>query len=68
MRDSHSSKEEKTTLLVNFKLHRDVIKVLDKLSGSGLYKTRVDVVLSALRRYEPFQEMWKKEIIDKAED
>ena len=42
-------KEEKATMLVNFKLHRKVVKVLDRLVESGLYKTRVDVVLSALR-------------------
>jgi Arc/MetJ-type ribon-helix-helix transcriptional regulator len=52
---------EKATLLVNFKLHRNVVKVLDRLVDSGLYKTRVDVVLSALRIYKPFQEMWKTE-------
>jgi len=56
------SKETKATTLVNFKLHRDVVKTLDRLVESGLYKTRVDVVLSALRIYEPFQEMWKKEV------
>ena len=50
---------EKSTLLVNFKLHRDVVTVLDQLVDSGLYKTRVDVVLSALRIYKPFREMWK---------
>jgi Arc/MetJ-type ribon-helix-helix transcriptional regulator len=55
-------KEEKSTLLVNFKLHRDVVKILDRLVESGLYKTRVDVVLSALRVYEPFQKVWKKEV------
>jgi Arc/MetJ-type ribon-helix-helix transcriptional regulator len=53
---------EKATLLVNFKLHRNVVKVLDRLVDSGLYKTRVDVVLSALRVYRPFQEMWKTEM------
>jgi len=57
-------KEEKAVLLVNFKLHRDVVKVLDRLVESGLYKTRVDVVLSALRIYEPFQEIWKKEVAE----
>jgi len=53
---------EKATILVNFKFHRDVVKVLDRLVDSGLYKTRVDVVLSALRIYKPFQEMWKTEM------
>ncbi len=60
-------KQEKSTLLVNFKLHRDVVKVLDRLVESGLYKTRVDVVLSALRIYEPFQMMWRKEVGETAE-
>ncbi|MDH5462295.1 MAG: hypothetical protein OEX09_08765 [Candidatus Bathyarchaeota archaeon] len=59
--------EEKATLLVNFKLHRNVVKVLDRLVESGLYKTRVDIVLSALRIYKPFQDMWKKEVVDAAE-
>lgn len=61
------TKEEKATLLVNFKLHRNVVKILDRLVESGLYKTRVDVVLSALRVYEPFQKMWKKEVGEAAE-
>ena len=56
--------EGKATVLVNFKFHRNVVKVLDRLVESGLYKTRVDVVLSALRIYKPFQEMWKKEVVD----
>ena len=60
-------KEEKSTLLVNFKLHRDVVKILDRLVESGLYKTRVDVVLAALRIYAPFQELWKKGVGDTAE-
>ena len=60
-------KEEKSTLLVNFKLHRDVVKILDRLVESGLYKTRADVVLAALRIYEPFQELWKKEVGDAAD-
>jgi Arc/MetJ-type ribon-helix-helix transcriptional regulator len=51
----------KVIMLVNFKFHKNVVKVLDRLVETGLYKTRVDVVLSALRTYEPFQEMWKKE-------
>lgn len=63
MRQVHQPKEEKTTILVNFKLHRNVVDVMDKLTQTGLYKTRVDVVLSALRIYEPFQEMWKKEVV-----
>jgi len=60
-------REEKVTMLVNFKFHRNVVKVLDRLVESGLYKTRVDVVLSALRIYKPFQETWKKEVVDVAE-
>jgi Arc/MetJ-type ribon-helix-helix transcriptional regulator len=56
--------EGKATMLVNFKFHRNVVKVLDRLVESGLYKTRVDVVLSALRVYKPFQEMWKKGTFD----
>jgi Arc/MetJ-type ribon-helix-helix transcriptional regulator len=60
MRDHHSHKEEKTVSLINFKLHRNVVTVLDALVETGLYKTRVDVVLSALRLYEPFHEMWIK--------
>lgn len=55
------TKEGKPFLLVNFKLHKNVVLVLDQLVQTGLYKTRVDVFLSALRNYEPFQEMWKKE-------
>ena len=59
--------KEKGIVLVNFKLHRKVVTTLDRLVQSGLYKTRVDVVLSALRIYKPFQEMWKKEVGDAAE-
>ena len=60
-------REEKAIMLVNFKLHKNVVKVLDRLVESGLYKTRVAVVLSALRVYTPFQESWKKEVVDAAE-
>ena len=56
-------REEKATVLVNFKLHRNVVKVLDRLVQSGLYKTRVDIVLSALRVYDPFKTMWKEEVL-----
>ena len=56
--------ERRATVLVNFKFHKDVVKALDRLVESGLYKTRVDVVLSALRIYKPFQEVWKKEMVD----
>lgn len=61
------SEVEKETVLVNFRLHRNVVKVLDRLVESGLYKTRVDVVLSALRVYKPFQSMWKKEVLKQVE-
>ena len=62
-----SNKGEKVRILVNFKLHKNIVKVLDRLVESGLYKTKVDVVLSSLRSYEPFQEMWKKETSGKTE-
>jgi Arc/MetJ-type ribon-helix-helix transcriptional regulator len=58
----------KNIMLVNFKLHRNVVKVLDRLVESGLYKTRVDVMLSALRVYKPFQETWKKEALERKEE
>ena len=58
--------EEKSIILVNFNLHKDVVKVLDQLAETGLYKTRVDVLLSALRAYKPFQDMWKKEAVTKS--
>jgi Arc/MetJ-type ribon-helix-helix transcriptional regulator len=61
LKESHG--EEKSIMLVNFKLHKNVVKVLDRLVESGLYKTRVAVVLSALRVYTPFQESWKKEVV-----
>ena len=67
MPGDNPAKEKKETVLVNFKLHRNVVKALDMLVETGLYKTRVDVVLSALRIYEPFQKTWKKEISDKNE-
>ena len=67
MRGDNPAKEEKATVLVNFNLHRNVVKVLDRLVETGLYKARVDVVLSALRIYEPFQEMWKKETSPKSD-
>ena len=58
----------KDIMLVNFKLHRNVVKVLDRLVESGLYKTRVDVMLSALRVYKPFQKTWKKETLERKEE
>ena len=45
--------------LVNFKLHKSVVDVIDELVETGLYKSRVDVVLAALRNYEPFEISWK---------
>ena len=63
----NSPEKEKGIVLVNFRLNRKVVEVLDRLVESGLYKTRVDIVLSALRVYEPFQEIWKKEVGDAAE-
>ena len=60
-------RERKVTIMVNFKLHRNVVKVLDRLVESGLYKTRVDIVLSALRSYKPFKDLWKKEMLDTTE-
>lgn len=56
---------EKVEVLVNFKFHKDVVRVLDRLAKSGLYKTRVDVMLSALRSYEPFKRIWEEEIRSK---
>jgi Arc/MetJ-type ribon-helix-helix transcriptional regulator len=53
---------EKIEVMVNFKFHNNVVKVLDKLVKSGLYKSRVSVVLSALRSYEPFKKVWGEEI------
>ena len=58
----------KDIMLVNFKLHRNVVKALDRLVESGLYKTRVDVMLSALRVYKPFQKTWKKETLERKEE
>lgn len=57
--------KEKVEMMVNFKFHKNVVKVLDKLAKSGLYKTRVSVVLSALRSYEPFKRTWEEEIRSK---
>ena len=62
-----ASEDSKETMLVNFRLHRNVVKILDRLVEGGLYKTRVDVVLSALRIYKPFQSLWKKEVLEPVE-
>jgi Arc/MetJ-type ribon-helix-helix transcriptional regulator len=56
--DKHPKKEN--TMLVNFKLNRNVVNTLDQLVHTGLYKSRIDVVLAALRNYEPFKEKWKE--------
>lgn len=50
-----NSRKQKDIMLINFKLNRHVVEVLDQLVVTGLYKTRVDVILSALRTYEPFK-------------
>jgi len=60
----NGSQKPKDTKLVNFKVNMHVVEVLDQLVQTGLYKTRVDVVLSALRNYEPFKERWKETILD----
>ncbi|MEJ2240545.1 MAG: hypothetical protein P8Y18_00150 [Candidatus Bathyarchaeota archaeon] len=56
--DKHLKKEN--MMLVNFKLSKNVVNVLDQLVHTGLYKSRIDVVLAALRNYEPFKEKWKE--------
>ena len=43
------------------KLITDLYQPLEVVE-TGLCKTRVDVVLSALRTYEPFKEKWKKRL------
>jgi Arc/MetJ-type ribon-helix-helix transcriptional regulator len=55
-------KDDRMYLLVNFKFHKNVVKVMDQLVKSGLYKTRVDVMLAALRNYKPFVTFWEKEM------
>jgi Arc/MetJ-type ribon-helix-helix transcriptional regulator len=55
-------------MLVNFRLNKNVVKVLDQLVETGLYKTRVDVILSALRDYKPFQDKWKITSHDSAKE
>jgi len=52
--------KRKDVILVNFKLNKQVIEVLDQLVQTGLYKSRIDVVLAALRNYEPFKIEWKE--------
>jgi Arc/MetJ-type ribon-helix-helix transcriptional regulator len=52
--------KSKDLRLVNFKLKRSVVEVLDQLVETGLYKSRVDVILASLRDYEPFKTKWKE--------
>lgn len=59
MKNLANHRKQKDTMLVNFKLHKHIVEVLDQLVKTGLYKTRVDVILAALRNYEPFKEKWK---------
>jgi Arc/MetJ-type ribon-helix-helix transcriptional regulator len=57
MNGHHKTKNLK---LVNFKLSKKVVETLDQLVQTGLYKSRVDIVLAALRNYEPFKTKWKE--------
>jgi Arc/MetJ-type ribon-helix-helix transcriptional regulator len=59
MSGHHKTKNIK---LVNFKLNKNIIETLDQLVETGLYKSRVDVVLAALRNYEPFKTKWKEKL------
>jgi Arc/MetJ-type ribon-helix-helix transcriptional regulator len=52
--------KSKDVIPVNFKINRHVIDVMDQLVQTGLYKSRIDVVLAALRNYEPFKTKWKE--------
>jgi len=54
------NKPHKNMMLINFKLNRNVVDVLDQLVQSGLFKSRVDVILSALRNYDFFTIKWKE--------
>ena len=55
-----TSQKSKDVMLVNFKLNKHVVEVLDQLVQTGLFKSRVDVVLAALRNYEFFIAKWEK--------
>lgn len=57
--DRHKSKD---LMLINLKLNRNVVDVLDRLVKTGLYKSRSDIMLAALRNYEPFKTNWKQKI------
>ena len=52
--------KNKNLMLINFKLNRNVVDVLDQLVKTGLFKSRVDVILSALRNYDFFTTKWKE--------
>ena len=54
------SHKNKNLLLINFKLSRNVVDVLDQLVQTGLFKSRADVVLAALRNYEIFKTKWEE--------
>ena len=54
--DKHSKSKE--VMLINFKLNRHIVDVLDQLVQTGLFKSRVDVLLAALRNYEFFTSKW----------
>ena len=54
------SHRRKGMMLVNFKLNKNVVEVLDQLVQTGLFKSRVDVVLAALRNYELFKRKWEE--------
>jgi len=54
------SKSHKNMMLINFKLNKNVVDVLDQLVQSGLFKSRVDIILSALRDFEFFTTKWKE--------
>ena len=47
-------------MLINFKLNKQVVDVLDQLIQTGLFKSRAEVVLAALRNYEYFRAKWEE--------
>lgn len=53
-------KKSQDVVLVNFKLNRNVVEVLDQLVQTGLFKSRIGIVLAALRNYELFKTKWKE--------
>jgi Arc/MetJ-type ribon-helix-helix transcriptional regulator len=56
--DTHYKRKE--VMLINFKLNKHIVDVLDQLVQTGLFKSRVDVVLAALRNYEFFTSKWEE--------